>query len=73
MNSFVKSLLNVIPLVTLPDEKSIQFINTTNNSKDKQIKIGEWCGGVTAVKDKIYIGGSSKVLILNTDGSRVVM
>ena len=27
--------------------------------------------GVTAVKDKIYIGGISKVLILNTDGSRV--
>jgi hypothetical protein len=29
------------------------------------------CGGVTAVKDKIYIGIDNKVLILNTDGSRV--
>jgi hypothetical protein len=27
--------------------------------------------GVTAVKDKIYIGGDYKVVILNTDGSRV--
>jgi Tol biopolymer transport system component len=27
--------------------------------------------GVIAVKDKIYIGGKRKVLILNTDGSRV--
>ena len=52
-------------------EESIQFINTTNNTKNKKIKIGEWCPGVTAVKDKIYIGGNDKVLILNTDGSRV--
>jgi outer membrane protein assembly factor BamB len=29
------------------------------------------CWGVTAVKDKIYIGGNDEVLILNTDGSRV--
>jgi hypothetical protein len=58
-------------VVTLPDEKSIQFINTTNNTKDNKIEIGEWCVGVTAVKDKIYIGGDRKVLILNTDGSRV--
>jgi hypothetical protein len=58
-------------VVTLPCEKSIQFINTTNNTKDNKINIGEWCEGVTAVKDKIYLGGDSKVLILNTDGSRV--
>jgi hypothetical protein len=58
-------------VVSLPDEKSIQFINTTNNIKDKKIKIGEECLGVTAVKDNIYIGGDRKVLILNTDGSRV--
>ena len=58
-------------VVTLPLEHSIQFINTTNNTKDKKIEIGEWCNGVTAVKDKIYLGGYSKVLILNTDGSRV--
>jgi hypothetical protein len=58
-------------VVTLPGEKSIQFINTTNNTKEEKIKIGEWCYGVTAVKDKIYIGGNRIVLILNTDGSRV--
>jgi hypothetical protein len=38
---------------------------------DKKIDIGEECYGVTAVKDKIYIGGVDKVIILNTDGSRV--
>jgi hypothetical protein len=43
----------------------------TNNTKDNKIKIGEVCWGVTAVKDKIYIGGLDKVIILNTDGSLV--
>jgi hypothetical protein len=58
-------------VVTLPYEGSIQFINTTNNTKDNKINIGEWCRGVTAVKDKIYIGGINKVIILNIDGSLV--
>jgi DNA-binding beta-propeller fold protein YncE len=58
-------------VVILPQERSIQFINTTNNTKDNKIKIGEWCWSVTAGKDKIYIGGYSKVIILNTDGSRL--
>ena len=58
-------------VVTLPDEESIQFINTTNNTKDNKINIGEWCHGITAVKDKIYIGGVDKVIILNIDGSLV--
>jgi hypothetical protein len=58
-------------VITLPQEESIQFINTTNNTKDNKINIGESCYGVTAVKDKIYIGGRDKVIILNTDGSLV--
>ena len=58
-------------VVTLPQENSIQFINTTNNTKDNKINIGERCYGVAAVKDKIYISGGGKVIILNTDGSLV--
>ena len=58
-------------VVTLIQERSIQFINTTNNTKDNKINIGELCRGVTAVKDKIYIGGGDKVIILNIDGSFV--
>ena len=58
-------------VVTLPHENSIQFINTTNNTKDNKIDIREECYGVTAVKDKIYIGGDNKVIILNIDGSLV--
>ena len=41
-------------VVTLLYEDSIQFINTTNNTKDNKINIGESCYGVTAGKDKIY-------------------
>ena len=58
-------------VVTLPGVDSIQFINTTNNTKDKKVKIGEECYGVTAVKDKIYLGGNNKVIILDINGSRV--
>ena len=58
-------------VVTLLEEESIQFINTTNNTKDNKINIGEVCWGVTAVKDNIYIGGRDKVIILNIDGSFV--
>jgi hypothetical protein len=58
-------------VVTLLEERSIQFINTTNNTKDNKINIGERCVGVTAVKDKIYISGGDKVIILNIDGSFV--
>ena len=54
-------------VVTLPAEDSIQFINTTN----KKVKIGDTCHGVTAVKDKIYLGGNNKVIILDINGSRV--
>jgi hypothetical protein len=58
-------------VVGLPEENSIQFINTTNNTKDNKINIGDLCYGVTAVKDKIYISGGDKVIILNIDGSFV--
>ena len=58
-------------VVTLPEEKSIQFINTTNYTKDKMIQLRECCYAVTAVKDKIFLGGNGKVIILNTDGMRV--
>jgi hypothetical protein len=58
-------------VVCLPGERSIQFINTTNNTKNNKINIGEVCWSVTAVKDNIYIGGDNKVIILNTEGTRI--
>ena len=76
MTSSSPNRIAVVPrtdkaVVTLPEEKSIQFISTTNYRKDKKIHIGEHCHGITAVKDKIFLGGNRKVIILNTDGSRV--
>jgi hypothetical protein len=64
---FKPHCITVVPctdkaVVTLPYERSIQFINITNNTKDNKIKIGEGCLSVTAVKDKIYIGGVHQVL-----------
>ena len=58
-------------VVTLPSENSIQFINTTNNTKDTKVKIGDNYYGVTAVKDNIYLGGNNKVIILDINESRV--
>jgi hypothetical protein len=58
-------------VVTLPCNNSIQFINTTNNTKDKKVHIGDNYYGVTAVKDNIYLGGYDKVIILDINGSRV--
>ena len=58
-------------VVGLLGENSIQFINTTNNTKDNKINIRELCWSVTAGKDKIYIGGRDEVIILNTEGSFV--
>jgi hypothetical protein len=58
-------------VVGLLRETSIQFINTTNNTKDNKINIGEECLSVTAGKDRIYIGGDNKVIILNTEGTRI--
>ena len=66
--------ITVVPdkaVVTLPREKSIQFINTTNNIKDNKVQIGDKCYSVTAVKDQIYLDGHSKVIILDINGSRV--
>jgi predicted DNA binding CopG/RHH family protein len=57
MFTFLISLCTDKAVVTLPGENSIQFINTTNNTKYNKINIGVECRGVTAVKDKIYIGG----------------
>jgi hypothetical protein len=84
MNSFVKSLLNVILRGSSTPSCLLNTISRNVPSCDNLCmscewrplmyawpNIGEWCGGVTAVKDKIYIGGDNKVIILNIDGSLV--
>ena len=57
-------------VVTL-HERSIQFINTTNNTKDNKINIGEWCWRCHCCKGQNLHRWRNKVIILNIDGTRV--
>ncbi|XP_052075078.1 uncharacterized protein LOC127712600 [Mytilus californianus] len=59
--------VDVIPgtdraVFTLPDEKSIQFINTTKMSKCDKVKVGFKCYGITAGCERIYVGGEDGII-----------
>ncbi|XP_063397659.1 uncharacterized protein LOC134681960 [Mytilus trossulus] len=56
-------------VVTLPMEKSIQFINTSSQELCNRITTDEHCYGVCANKDNIYLGGMGKIFVLNLKGS----
>ncbi|XP_063448473.1 uncharacterized protein LOC134728003 [Mytilus trossulus] len=45
-------------VITLHHEKSIQFINTTTMTKDNKVKVRFTCYGITAGRDRIYVGGT---------------
>ncbi|XP_063448477.1 uncharacterized protein LOC134728007 [Mytilus trossulus] len=56
-------------VITLPYEKSIQFINTTTMTKDNKVNMGFECSGITAGRDRIYVGGTGGTLkTLDTNG-----
>ena len=56
-------------VVTLPHEKSIQFINSLSNITADKVQIGEHCcWGVTAAKSSIFLGEEGKVFMLDIDG-----
>ncbi|VDI01419.1 Hypothetical predicted protein [Mytilus galloprovincialis] len=44
-------------VVTLPNDKSIQFINTKKMTKGDTVNVGFTCHGITAGHDRIYVGG----------------
>ncbi|XP_063448489.1 E3 ubiquitin-protein ligase TRIM71-like [Mytilus trossulus] len=57
--------VDVIPgtdraVITLPNEKAIQFINTTKMTKDGKVDVGFTCYGIAAERDKIYVGGTGE-------------
>ncbi|CAC5421086.1 unnamed protein product [Mytilus coruscus] len=58
-----------IAVVTIPEETSVQFVNTTNFTLDMKVDVEFNCYSITAVKDQIVVGGFSRVKILRTDGS----
>ncbi|CAC5369293.1 unnamed protein product [Mytilus coruscus] len=57
-------------IVTLPDENSIQFINTTQVTQSDKVNVGLRCFGITAGHDRIYIGGKDGIIkTLNINGT----
>ncbi|CAC5399925.1 unnamed protein product [Mytilus coruscus] len=57
-------------VVTLPLENSIQFLNISNMTTDKeQISIHNKCHGVAVVSDFIVVGANRELYILAMDGS----
>ncbi|CAG2235971.1 unnamed protein product [Mytilus edulis] len=57
-------------VVTLPGEDSIQFINTANMTKDDKVKVSFTCYGITAGRDRIYVGGTDGTIkVLDTNGT----
>ncbi|CAG2201937.1 unnamed protein product [Mytilus edulis] len=56
-------------VITLSNEKSIQFINTTTMANDKKVNVGFTCYGITAGRDRIYVGGEGGTIkILDYNG-----
>ncbi|XP_063448463.1 uncharacterized protein LOC134727994 [Mytilus trossulus] len=56
-------------VVTLPIEGSIQFIKTTTMTKDNKVDVGFTCYGITAGRDRIYVGGEGGTIkILDYNG-----
>ncbi|CAG2218076.1 unnamed protein product [Mytilus edulis] len=57
-------------VVTLKDEESIQFVNTTTTTKADIINVGFRCYGITAVHDRIYVGGANGIIkTIDTNGT----
>ncbi|XP_063448482.1 E3 ubiquitin-protein ligase TRIM71-like [Mytilus trossulus] len=57
-------------VITLPNEGSIQFINTTTMTKSDKVNMGFTCYGITAGRDRIYVGGQGGTIkTLDTNGT----
>ncbi|XP_063448467.1 E3 ubiquitin-protein ligase TRIM71-like [Mytilus trossulus] len=57
-------------VITLPNENSIQFINTTKMTKDNTVNVGFTCYGITAGRDRICVGGTGGTIkTLDTNGT----
>ncbi|XP_063448491.1 uncharacterized protein LOC134728022 [Mytilus trossulus] len=57
-------------VITLHNEKSIQFINTTKMTKGDTVNVGFLCFGIAAGRDRIYVGGQGGIIkTLDTNGT----
>ncbi|KAJ8307914.1 hypothetical protein KUTeg_014561 [Tegillarca granosa] len=57
-------------VVTRCHKKVIDFINLPTLTVNKTKSAGVWCGGITSSDNKLYVGCSKKLLILDKDGNK---
>ena len=58
-------------MVTLPDEKYIQVVNTTTMTLARKIKCHNGCYGITLIDKDIALGRSGELCIINKEGRHV--
>ncbi|XP_063397721.1 E3 ubiquitin-protein ligase TRIM71-like [Mytilus trossulus] len=58
-------------VVTFPDEKNLQYVNTKIYTKCNTIQTAEACYGVCASRNNILLGGVGTIYLLNLEGSLI--
>jgi DNA-binding beta-propeller fold protein YncE len=58
-------------IVTLPDEKCIQIINTSTMRVEQKIKVPVTCYGITLIDNDIVLGNRGVIYIINREGQRL--
>jgi DNA-binding beta-propeller fold protein YncE len=58
-------------IVTLPDKKCIQIINTTTMRAEQKIKVPVECYGITLIDNDIVLGSRGVICIINREGQRL--
>ncbi|CAC5366304.1 unnamed protein product [Mytilus coruscus] len=56
-------------VVTLPDEKSLQYVNTKTATKYNKMQTTETCFGVCTIKNNILLGGYGTIYMLDFEGT----
>ena len=55
-------------IVTLPDKKCIQIINTSTMRAEQKIKVPVECYGITLIDNDIVLGSKGAIYIINREG-----
>ena len=58
-------------IVTLPDKKFIQIINTSTMRAEQKIKVPVECYGITVIDNDIVLGNRGEIYIINRESQRL--
>jgi DNA-binding beta-propeller fold protein YncE len=58
-------------IVTLPDKKFIQIINTSTMRAEQKIMVPVECRGITLISNDIVLGNRGEIYIINREGKRL--